>query len=111
MDFSEVLRAADAAVSEGAERAVKEACEALLSDSRDVVPYDQGDLSRSGKVTVAGVEGVVSYDTPYAARQHEEREWRHDGNGQADYLGGPLRANSQRYLDHIGRTVGDALDG
>ncbi|GAB3472030.1 hypothetical protein [Actinophytocola sediminis] len=109
MDFSEALRAAEGAMGAAVTRAVQEAGEALLSDSRDVTPRDQGDLINSGKVTVAGDEAVVSYDTPYAARQHEDPELRHDGNGQANYLGGPLRANSQRYLDHIARRAGEAL--
>lgn len=96
-----------------AETGVKEACEALLSDSRDEVPYDQGDLSRSGKVTVVTegrtVTGAVSYDTPYAVRQHEDTTLRHD-TGKAGYLGDPLRANVSRYLGHVADSIKRALE-
>lgn len=113
MDFEQALARAEIGVRGATERGTQEACEALLSDSRDVIPYDQGDLSNSGQVTVQGsgaeANGVVSYDTPYAVIQHEDTTLRHDGNGQPNYLGGPMRANADRYLGHIAKTVGDAL--
>lgn len=114
-DFIAVLRASQEQLAAVLPEAVREACDDLLSVSRDEVPYDQGGLSNSGKVTVAGsgseVEGAVSYDTPYAARQHEEVGWNHQDGRKAKYLGDPFRENAQRYLDHIARRSGEALGG
>ena len=51
-----------------AARSVNEACDDLLSQSRDEIPYNQGDLSNSGlpatEVDGSTVHGAVSYDTP-----------------------------------------------
>lgn len=114
-DFEAVLGDAERAVRRGTINGVRGACRSLLSDSRDLVPYDQGDLSRSGAVSMdtAGseVEGQVSYDTPYAVIQHEAEEFRHQDGRTANYLGGPLRANSDRYLAHIRAEVAKELAG
>ena len=112
-DFGEVLAAAAHAIGGASVDAVRDVCEALLSDSRDQIPYDQGDLSNSGKVTVeetaSGAEGAVSFDTPYAARQHEDTSLRHQDGRKAGYLGDPLRQNSPRYLAFLARGMGDAI--
>lgn len=93
----------------------KEAMEELSRLSGAEVPYDQGDLDRSRKVTIVesgdGFEGVVSYDTVYAARQHEEVTWRHDPGRKAKYLGDPLRLNSERLKQHIADEVQKAFGG
>ena len=112
-DFASVLAAAVQAVDAVAVEAVTEVCDDLLSESRDVVPTDQMDLSNSGKVTVAGggdtVEGAVSYDTPYAVIQHEAQEFRHQDGKKAHYLSDPLRENADRYVQYLGKKIGDAL--
>ncbi|HEU5475712.1 MAG TPA: HK97 gp10 family phage protein [Actinophytocola sp.] len=112
-DFEKTLAEAIKAMADAAGDGVEEACEDLLSDSRDEVPYDQGDLSRSGKVTVQrtgdGAEGSVSYDTPYAVIQHERGDFAHD-TGKSRYLGDPLRASAQKYLEHIADAARKALE-
>jgi hypothetical protein len=113
-DFIAVLRASREQLAAVLPEAVQEACDDLLSESRDEVPVDQMDLSNSGKVTVvsgATVEGAVSYDTPYAVIQHEATDFAHQDGRKAHYLSDPLRANGQRYLDHIARRSGDAIGG
>jgi hypothetical protein len=112
MDFDAVLRAVDQASDAAMVEAVRDVCEDLLSESRDEVPYDQGDLSNSGKVTVAAggndVEGAVSYDTPYAVIQHEATDFAHQDGRKAHYLGDPFRANSERYLHYLAGKIGEA---
>ncbi|ALG07669.1 hypothetical protein [Kibdelosporangium phytohabitans] len=114
-DFEAVLGDAEKAVRRGVIGGVRGACRSLLSDSRDLVPYDQGDLSRSGAVSMntAGseVEGAVTYDTPYAVIQHEAEDYRHQDGRTSHYLGGPLRANSDRYMAHIQAEVAKELQG
>jgi hypothetical protein len=76
----------------GALKGLKVALEHLLQSSRELVPLEEGTLARSGTTTVdaANLRGAVSYDGPYAVRQHEELTWRHDPGKQAKYLEQPL---------------------
>lgn len=101
------------ALDRGAKRAVREAGEDLARESGARVPYDQGDLDRSRKVTTGTDAGAavahVSYDTVYAARQHEEHTWRHDPGRTSDYLGGPMRTGASRRAQHIAKAIADEL--
>ena len=107
------LDEAEAAILAAFARGGHEAMDDLKSTSQDEVPYDQGDLSRSAKVSQdiggQGWEGAVSYDTPYAAAQHENRDWKHQDGRKAGYLGDPMRANAGRYQEHIAAAVRAAL--
>ncbi|WP_053913727.1 minor capsid protein [Streptomyces sp. TP-A0875] len=71
---------------------LRAAGEHVLTESRKVVPIEEGTLERSGAVSVdsARLEVAVSYDTPYAVRQHENMQYRHDSGRSAKYLEGPL---------------------
>lgn len=90
-DGDEVLEVVGEATAEG----LVLATEYLLQESRAVVPLEEATLERSGVASVDRdeLEGVVSYDTPYAARQHEELTWRHAPGRQAKYLEGTANAN------------------
>lgn len=77
-------------VQEHAEDGVDDATEMLLAASRGVAPLDKGPLVESGKASRDGLEGIVSYNTVYAARQHEELTWRHAPGRQAKYLEQPF---------------------
>ncbi|MEV0445857.1 hypothetical protein AB0I84_12860 [Streptomyces spectabilis] len=68
--------------SEGLSRALEHG----LSVSNSRVPLDEGTLERSGRIDVDGLNGAISYDTPYAVRQHEELTWRHLPGRRAKYL-------------------------
>lgn len=76
--------------SEGLRRGL----EHVLAEAKKIVPLDEGTLQRSGKVEVDGLNGAVSFDTPYAVRQHEELTWRHLPGRSAKYLEIPM--NSER---------------
>lgn len=109
MDFDAVLMAAEVKVREGTVERTREATDQLLADSRVVVPYQEGDLSRSGDAktrdTGAGAEGIVNYDIVYARYQELREDLTHQDQGQAHYLGGTLRANAERYIAHISKAV------
>lgn len=60
--------------------------EHLLNASNEHVPHEAGDLQGSGVVSEGDMEVAVSYDTVYAARQHEELGWRHDEGRTAKFL-------------------------
>lgn len=76
----------------GAVRGLRKGAEHLLGVSRARVPHEEGTLERSGVASVdaASLTGAVSYDTPYAARQHEELDWQHDEGRTAKYLEIPM---------------------
>lgn len=76
--------------SEGLQRAL----EHTLAVSKKIVPLEEGTLARSGKVDVNGLDGSISYGTPYARRQHEELTWKHAPGRSAKFLELPM--NSER---------------
>jgi hypothetical protein len=68
------------------------AAEHLLQVSSQLAPHEEGDLARSGDVSSDEATGTVavSYDRPYAVRQHEDLTYRHDDGKKAKYLEDPL---------------------
>ena len=64
------------------------ALEHILAESNKLVPLDEGTLQRSGTTSIdeENLEGTVTYNSPYAVRQHEEMTWRHAPGRQAKYL-------------------------
>lgn len=91
------------AMEAGAVQGLKLGTEYLLGVSRARVPLEEGTLERSGVASVDAGEltGAVSYDTPYAARQHEELTWRHAEGRTAKYLEAPMEEER--------RTIGDII--
>lgn len=89
-----ILRAA-------ARRTAQRAGEDLLGKAQRLAPVREGTLRGSGELdvheTAGGAEAVVSFNTVYAARQHEETEWEHPKGGQAKYLEQPLRESAGSY--------------
>jgi hypothetical protein len=65
-----------------------DALEHILGVSNSRVPHEEGVLEASGAQFLDRDElvGGISYDTPYAVRQHEELTWRHSPGRQAKYL-------------------------
>lgn len=98
-----------------AEHALQLAAEDLLGRAQRIVPLDEGTLSASGTVSDVhhtpdgGLEVAVSFNTPYAARQHEETTYVHTNGRQAKYLEHPLAEMTARYERLIGEQVRRAL--
>ncbi|WP_051114791.1 hypothetical protein [Actinokineospora enzanensis] len=114
-DYEEVSRAAEAASAVGAEQGVREAVDDLGSLSQDLVPYDTGLLSQSLSKQVTGhgasTVGQVAYDRPpYAEIQHEDETLRHQDGRVAHFLSGPLKVEARRYVNHIARRTGEAIN-
>lgn len=103
----------DRAARAGALRGARLAAEHLLTESRAVVPIEEATLERSGTVTVdeADTSAVVSYDTPYAVRQHEDMTLRHDAGRTAKYLERPLTEEAETMQRIIAAQVRRALRG
>lgn len=79
-------------VKEAKKRGLFKACDHLAAESKKQVPLDQATLKLSCKVSVSddGNTGCVSYDTPYAIRQHEELSYHHQRGRKAKYLEDPI---------------------
>jgi hypothetical protein len=94
---------------EAAEQGLGVAMEHLLGESRKLVPHEEGTLERTGTAVVEGLSGAVYFDTPYAARQHEELTWRHDPGRQAKYLEKPAAAEADTMLALVAARIRRAL--
>lgn len=72
----------------GAAHGILAAAEFLLGEANKDVPHDEGTLERSGEASAdpQTLKGAVSYDTPYAPRQHEDMSLHHSGKGKAKWL-------------------------
>lgn len=77
-----------AAVRGQASGGLRTAGEHLLEEANRTAPIEEGTLIQSGAVDVdeGRMVAVVSYDTPYARRQHEELTYRHDPGRRAKWL-------------------------
>ena len=56
------------------------------------------------------LEGAVEVDQLYAQYQHEGLDFNHPRGGQALYLGGPLTASQNSYMQKIADTLLDDVD-
>lgn len=83
------------------------ALENVLAESNRLVPLDEGTLERSGRVQVdeQNMRGIVSYDTPYAMRQHEELSWKHAPGRQAKYLETAVNNNQQKTMEIMRKSL------
>ncbi|MFD8151744.1 hypothetical protein ACFV28_13465 [Streptomyces sp. NPDC059720] len=97
----------------GAVRGLRVAAEHVLTESRKVVPIEEATLERSGVATVdeSSLTAAVSYDTPYAVRQHEELNYRHDAGRTAKYLERPLTEQADNVAAIIAAELRRSLRG
>ncbi|WKU03753.1 hypothetical protein [Micromonospora sp. HUAS LYJ1] len=87
--------------------------EHLLQMSSGLAPHEEGDLERSGEVSSDPGTGAVavSYDRPYAVKQHEDMTLRHDEGRQAKYLEEPMDTERDTMLALIARATRKPLGG
>lgn len=98
-----VRAAAASALGDGAEH--------LLEVANRTVPIEEGTLGRSGttKVDDGSLRAAVGYDTPYAARQHEEMTYQHDAGRRAKWLEATFKERSKAVGDLIADRIRDAV--
>lgn len=80
-----------------------DAAEFLLEEANRTVPIEEAVLEGSGHVTTDADALVfsVSYDTPYAVRQHEDTRLRHDSGRRAKWLEYTFREQRLRVLTFL----------
>lgn len=78
--------------------AVTDGAEYLLETANRTAPIEEGTLIGSGTVTVdkARLKATVSYDTPYAIRQHEDTRLRHTNGRRSKWLEHTAREEATR---------------
>lgn len=109
------LSHATTAINDGAEHGMRLVVEHLLTEANKNVPHDEGTLERSGDtgVQVDGgkVSGSVSYDTPYAVRQHEDLALHHDGKGRAKWLESTLTGETDTVREILATAIRSGVGG
>jgi hypothetical protein len=119
-------------------KALRTGAEGILTESIDETPIDTGTQRRSGTVTVGAVPDAsqvyeaaesgsdmrnafpekigkekavyISFNTPYARRQHEELGYEHPRGGKAKYLEDPFNRNKKKVLQYAEKQVKKALE-
>ncbi|MBA9003663.1 hypothetical protein [Thermomonospora cellulosilytica] len=86
--------------------------EHLLGESRQEVPIEEATLERSGVASVDEdtMSAAVSYDTPYAVRQHEDLTYRHDPGRKAKYLEDPFNRERGTMLEILAAEIRRELE-
>lgn len=104
-------RAMSDAMRKAAALAVVEVAEDALTEANDRVPLDEGDLARSGEVVPHPEQSAASitYDTPYAIKQHEDATLSHPRQGEPKWLERTIEQNAPRYFQYIADRIRRAL--
>lgn len=104
LDVDRVIDATAAATPIGAGKAM----EHIRAVSVALTPEESGHLIGTADVQVAGNNASLTFDGPYARRQHEELTWRHE-KGQAKYLEQPMNTEKDTALAIVAKEIRDAL--
>lgn len=81
----------------------------ILGESQKIVPVDTGTLKRSGHISTKGNITTISYNTPYALKQHEDPTLNHPRGGEAKYLERPFNEKVGEYENYVGTEVYKAM--
>jgi hypothetical protein len=103
------IEGAIAKVHSAAAKGLAAAAEHILTVANTHVPLEYGDLQGSGVTSLDEdtLTAAVSYNTPYAARQHEETTWRHDPGRTSKWLENAVNSEA----DTAGRIIADTIRG
>lgn len=96
-------------IEKARDRAVKNAAEHLLEQSNRTIPIEEHIMEASGRATAEGGRGVVSWDTPYVVRQHEDTRLRHDSGRRAKWAERTFNEESSRIGQYIGQEMRKVL--
>jgi hypothetical protein len=94
------------AKDKGTKRGLRVGGEHVLGVSNERVPHEDGDLERSGAVSQDDDGNTaISYDTPYAIRQHEDMSLHHDSGRQAKYLESAILSERATVLQIVAAAI------
>jgi hypothetical protein len=96
------------------DKAVEKWAQTILGDAVMQAPIREGTLRGSGHIEDLSGPGIIareiSFNTPYAARQHEELTWKHPRGGKAKYLEDPLKAHAREGEALVAATIRKGLE-
>lgn len=95
------------------QKGIMQAGEFLLDQSNKRVPKDEGTLQQSGSVYVTngGADGAISYNTPYAVRQHESMHYNHPNGREAKFLENTMKNDGDKARDYVANEIKKAFKG
>lgn len=96
-------------VERAGDDALRDTVEFVLEEANRTVPIEEGTLQRSGGTDVGGGEATVFYDTPYAARLHENPQYRFQHGRRGKWLQLTLNEQARRIGDFLRDRVGGAF--
>jgi len=96
-------------IKEAQSKAVKNAAQYVLGEANKTIPHQKGIMEQSGQVTSNNNTAAISYDTPYARRQHEDTRIRHKNGRRAKWLEHTLKENSSRIQTYIAEELRKAF--
>jgi hypothetical protein len=87
--------------------ALESGADELLRKSNETIPLDTSAMMHSGQVDVFPDQftATVSYNTPYAVRQHEDLTYRHAAGRRARWLELTAREDGERLGLWIGKRM------
>ena len=68
-------------IEKAAREGLRDTAKGVLKRAKELAPKDEGDLRRSGRVSVDDVDVRVSFRSPHAWLQHERLDYKHDDGG------------------------------
>lgn len=90
--------------------AVRGAAHLIAGEAIKKTPVETGILRGTAKVTDNGTDtSAVSYNTKYAARQHEELGYAHPSGGEAKFLEKAVIENQSKVASLIAKEVRKAI--
>lgn len=90
-------------------RALGKGLERVFTVAQRDVPYDKGDLSRSGETVQDGLRGAVTYRDPKAVGAHENLRARHTNGRTAKWLENAVNSERPGFLALVAEEVRRAL--
>lgn len=83
----------------------------ILGESQKLVPVDTGTLQRSGHISTDAKTQTttISYNTPYARKQHEDTTLNHPKGGEAKYLERPFNEKAGQLTAFVEDEIVDTL--
>lgn len=90
-------------------KALREIGDEILRLSSYEVPHDKGLLQASGKVEMMLDSGEVGYNKVYAARLHENPQFKFQKGRKGKYLEDPIKNNLQVFRSYYAEVMAQVV--
>lgn len=95
-----------AAERAAAAQALRDSADHLLETTNRTIPIEEHLLEESGDVDVQGDKATVSYDKPYARKQHEDLDLKHDPGRRAKFLEKTMQEEEAAIQERLQKGIG-----